>query len=329
MCIDDIIKTHSGFRDFGLKTGIGYLDDSIRFAPGRMNLVTGIPSSGKSAFIDMLMICLSIIHCKKWVIFSPEHLVSEHTEKLIEIYLGKSVSPIDYNGNYLDKSMYATKKEIDNALEYINSHFTFVDSDEQSCTIEDILSAVKQCMDEEGDIMGYLLDPWNHVEHKKTAQESTTDYISRALSKIGRFTKKHHLIFFLVVHPKKMELDKNGKIKIPTAYDIADSAHWFNKLDNIITVHRQDKLQTLTEIHIQKVKSRHHGKLSVCELDWDFVSGRYKPTNFTKFGLPNPEKHRPNTVYNYNTLFMDEDPTTGKKYEIVDINLNLNFSPQP
>jgi twinkle protein len=64
---------------------------------------------------------------------------------------------------------------------------------------------------------------------------------------------------------------------VPTPYDLAGSAHWFNKADNIITVHRDvaDVHSTEVEIHVQKVRFKHIGRVGLVTLRYDRVTGRY------------------------------------------------------
>ena len=50
---------------------------------------------------------------------------------------------------------------------------------------------------------------------------------------------------------------------MPTFFDVAGGAHWGNKMDNIITVHRTDKTdpRSPVQIHVQKVRFKHIGEV--------------------------------------------------------------------
>jgi len=81
----------------------------------------------------------------------------------------------------------------------------------------------------------------------------------------------------VVAHPSKLLRGADGKRPVPTPYDIAGSAHWYNKADNIITVHR-DQLEPRdqrVQIHVQKVRFKHMGRIGLAELMYDRVTGRY------------------------------------------------------
>ncbi len=54
-----------------------------------MYLLTGIPSSGKSTWLDNVIMNSIRMHDYKWAIFSPEsHPIELHLKQLIEIYSG-------------------------------------------------------------------------------------------------------------------------------------------------------------------------------------------------------------------------------------------------
>jgi twinkle protein len=79
-----------------------------------------------------------------------------------------------------------------------------------------------------------------------------------------------------VVHPTKIQKNKDGTRPVPTPYDISGSAHWYNKADNIITVHREQGTESQdVEIHVQKVRFKHIGHTGLAKLKYDKVTGRY------------------------------------------------------
>jgi twinkle protein len=66
----------------GESTGYMQLDELMKIPAGQLIIVTGIPSHGKSEFIDQLAIKLKIMN---WLYFSPENLPYEsHIAKLVE-----------------------------------------------------------------------------------------------------------------------------------------------------------------------------------------------------------------------------------------------------
>jgi twinkle protein len=98
--------------------------------------------------------------------------------------------------------------------------------------------------------------------------------VSEQLSWITHFTRTNYAHFWLVAHPKKPDKDQAGKA--PTPYSISDSAHFYSKPDNIITVHRNQLEESQqVEIHVQKCRFKHIGRIGMVRLQYDRVTGRY------------------------------------------------------
>ena len=70
---------------------------------------------------------------------------------------------------------------------------------------------------------------------------------------------------------------EGGKTPVPTLYDVSGSAHWANKPDLGIVVHRPDPVQepTRADIYIRKVRFKSVGKIGVASLQHDPATGRY------------------------------------------------------
>jgi twinkle protein len=74
-----------------------------------------------------------------------------------------------------------------------------------------------------------------------------------------------------------IQKDKDtGRRAVPTLSDVSGSAHWWNKADFGIVVHRDQGAETNdTQIHVQKVRFKHMGKQGMVTLKWDRISGQY------------------------------------------------------
>src|SRR6185369_5792866 len=122
---------------------------------------------------------------------------------------------------------------------------------------------------------GVVLDPWNALESLRPPSMSETDYIGNSLTEAVTWVRDHKLHLWIVAHPAKMFRDKGGERPVPTPYDIAGSANWFNKPDNIITVHRPDYDDNRVHVHVQKVRFKNLGRVGVAELLYHRVTGTY------------------------------------------------------
>lgn len=245
---------------------IGYedFDKLLGFTKGQVTTVTGIPSSGKSEFIDQIVVRLAQIHDWKFAMFSAENQPEElHFSKLAEKYIGK---------RFFGDSMFRmTPLEVGHAKVFFDDHIYFVEMSEENITLDGLLNKVKELILRKG-INAFVLDPWNYLEHKIPNGYTETQYISESLTKISRFAKLYSIHFILVAHPTKIRKE-NGKFNVPNLYDIAGSAHFFNKTDNGFCVYRDDDI---VEIHVQKVRFKYNGEKGLARFTWDKTSGRYE-----------------------------------------------------
>ena len=95
------------------------------------------------------------------------------------------------------------------------------------------------------------------------------------LGKVKRFAQAHGVHVWFVAHPTKMHRE-SGKIPVPTLYDISASAHWANKCDLGIVIHRERfDGDEHVDIHIKKVRFKAVGKPGKATLRYDRPTGRY------------------------------------------------------
>ncbi len=258
------------------KTGFSDFDNMIRFFPRKTAIWTGISSHGKSNFIDQVFMNLSKKGGQKFAIFSPEHDTSDHLERLIEIYTGKTL----VFGKDSYKMTWQEKKE---AQDFINEHFKFIIPKDELFTLDKIYDAVEGAVVKYG-VNGLVIDPWNMITHKRQSFESDGDYIARAYALMKRKAREFNIHQHLVAHPTKLPLGSNGLYMVPTAMNISGSANWYNMSDIIMVAYRRfgtggtmtgkDKW---TEIYCQKRKQKYMGKLGVCKFTFNNNNQRFTP----------------------------------------------------
>jgi twinkle protein len=262
---DEVWKLREVGRERGLRTGIAALDPYIRIAPGQLTLVTGIPNHGKSEFIDALTVNLANSQAgseREWVTAacSFENAPPDHEIKLAEKYLGMPFSGM-------------ADDELTAALDWIEQHYVFIRSEENvAATIDWVLEKARGCVFRHG-ATGLIIDPYNELEHSRPVSMTETEYVSQLLAKLKRFATNHGVHVWIVAHPTKMQ-PKDGKMPVPTLYDVSGSANWLNKCDLGIVVHR-DFENDKAEIHIQKVRDKWVGQPGQVTLDYDRATGRY------------------------------------------------------
>jgi twinkle protein len=262
----EVMDLHkSGGLPRGDSTGWGCVDDLYTVLPGQWTVVTGIPQSGKSEWLDAMLMNLAESEQWQFAMFSPENWpVATHVVKMLEKRLRKP-----FGAGPTER---ITEKEAADAQLWLYERFYWLNPKESDP--EYLLELAKDAKFP-GKKLGIVLDPWNTLDHLRGGL-SETDYISSVLTRVTRIVRETKAHVWLVVHPAKIQKDREGKRPVPTPYDISGSAHWYNKADNIITVHRNQAEQTQeVEIHVQKVRFKHVGHLGMTSLLYDRITGRY------------------------------------------------------
>jgi twinkle protein len=254
----------------GLSTGWDNLDGLYTVGTGQLTIVTGIPSHGKSEFLDALMVNLAKTHGWIFAVCSPENLpLSRHVAKIAEKYTRKPFFP--------GRQERMSPNEWAQAIQWIHEHFYWIVPDD-AMSIQTLLAKTKALVFRHG-VRGLVLDPWNEFEHKRPPSYTETEYIAETLGKITRFARRTGIHVWLVAHPSKLYRKDDGTYPVPTPYDISGSAHWRNKATNCLCVWRDDQDNTTArvEVHVQKVRFKSYGRQGMGEFKWDRGTGCYYP----------------------------------------------------
>jgi len=252
-----------------VSTGWAELDQFYRVRPGEFTVVTGIPGSGKSNFMDALVVNLARHHGWRVALFSPENQpVEDHVARMIE----KRLESPFYEG----PSARMSEADMEVGMEWVMEHlFWYLPPEEDDWTIENILAAAKQLVRQKG-IQGLVIDPWNELECARPREMTETEYISRVLKRIRQFARQNSVHVWVVAHPQKLTRDSDGNYPVPTMYDIAGSAHWRNKADNGLCVWRdfQDE-RAPVKVIVQKIRFRQNGRLGEARFRYQPITATY------------------------------------------------------
>ncbi len=254
----------------GVTCGISeQFDKHLTFYGGQLTIITGIPGSGKSEFIDAIMTSISKKYGWDWGICSFECEPKIHVTKLAEKFTDKS---FDFRVNP-EHRMNPT--EFEYAIGMIDKHFHFMNLNKIGLTIEQIIDKAEEFVLRYG-IKGFLFDPWNCIE-TDVEGEDTTNLVLKRINKLIAFLDKYKVHGFLVAHPTKLRKDlKTGKYEIPTLYSISGSAHFFNRTHNGMSIYR-DFESGVVDVYIQKVKHSWLGKLGFCSFNFNTYTRKYSP----------------------------------------------------
>ena len=258
---DEFQSLYEQGKPKGVSTGIQSVDDLFTLQTGYLNIVTGYPGDGKSAFLDQLIVNVGKTYGWKTCYCSFEKPPSLHAVQLAQILTGKPF--------FEGQNPRMSQEEKDYAKDWINEHILFQDyMDGGMPTIEAILEKGASAVMRYG-IRILVIDPFNFIHSDYKGLES--DMVSDMLTKVQLFCKQHDILCFFVAHPTKPA--ERGKKTVVTGVDIAKSMAWFSKADLGLTVFRGD---SNVEVHCWKARWGWQAKVGNTSLTFNPLNGRYE-----------------------------------------------------
>ena len=259
--VTDFVK--NGFKP-GFQIGLQNFDDIFSTYTGQFITVTGIPSSGKSDFVDQMVVGYNANYGWKTAFASPENAPTYlHAHKLMRKTWGDMPTRADIGS--------AKWNEVS---EHVNDNYFFIDMDKYS--LESVLRKGAELVKRKG-IKCLVIDPFNKIRDIDCKTEDVNRYTMEYLTKIEMFCKKYDVLTFIVAHPTKMYKDSNGKIEEPTMYNIKGGGEWYDASYHGILVHRDYDAKTV-KAKVLKVKFQNLGENGAeAHFKWEHKSGRFIP----------------------------------------------------
>ena len=257
----DFVK--NGFKP-GYQIGIENFDQIFSTYTGQFITVTGIPSSGKSDFVDQMVVGYNNNYGWKTAYASPENQpVYLHAHKLMRKHWQDMPRVGDIGG---DKWQQVT--------DHVNDNYFFIDMDKYS--LESVLRKGAELVKRKG-IKCLVLDPFNKIRDVDAKSDDVNRYTMDYLAKIEAFCKKYDVLTFIVAHPTKMYKGQDGKIEEPTMYNIKGGGEWYDASYHGLLVHRDYDAKT-TKVKVLKVKFQNLGENGAeAHFTWEPRSGSFVP----------------------------------------------------
>jgi len=254
---------HNGFKP-GFQVGLENFDRIFSTYTSQFITVTGIPSSGKSDFVDQMCIGYNRNYGWKTAFASPENKPNFlHAHKLIR-KTWEGLPTKDDVGSAKWKSV----------TDHINDNYFFIDMDRY--TLEDVLRKGAELVKRKG-IKCLVIDPFNKIRDVDCKTEDVNRYTMEYLTKIETFAKKYDVLVIVVAHPTKMYKDKDGKMEEPTMYSIKGGGEWYDASYHGLLVHRDYEAKTV-KAKVLKVKFQNLGENQAeAHFNWEPKSGSYIP----------------------------------------------------
>ena len=259
-----------GFKP-GFQVGLENFDRIFSTYTGQFITVTGIPSSGKSDFVDQMVIGYNQNYGWKTAFASPENIPTYlHAHKLMrKVWQGMPTAEDIHTDRW------------NQIADHCNNNFFHIDMERY--TLESVLRKGAELVKRKG-IKCLVIDPFNKVRDVDCKTEDVNRYTMEYLTKIETFAKKFDVLVFVVAHPTKMYKDKDGKIEEPTMYNIKGGGEWYDASYHGLLVHRDYEEKTV-KAKVLKVKFQNLGENGAeAHFKWEPKSGCFIPHELIDIG---------------------------------------------
>ena len=266
--ITDFVR--NGFKK-GYQVGLQNFDNIFSTYTGQFITVTGIPSSGKSDFVDQMVVGYNRNYNWKTAFASPENAPTYlHAHKLMRKVWEDMPTKQDIGSTKWNQ-----------VAEHVNDNFFFIDMERY--TLESVLRKGAELVKRKG-IKCLVIDPFNKIRDVDCKTEDVNRYTMEYLTKIETFAKKFDVLVFIVAHPTKMYKDKDGKIEEPTMYNIKGGGEWYDASYHGLLVHRDYEAKTV-KAKVLKVKFQNLGENGAeAHFKWERRSGCFIPHELASIG---------------------------------------------
>ena len=258
--VTDFVR--NGFKP-GFQIGLQNFDDIFSTYTGQFITVTGIPSSGKSDFVDQMVIGYNNNYGWKTAFASPENQPTYlHAHKLMRKTWQGMPTAADIDTDRWNE-----------VADHCNSNYYHIDMERY--TLDSVLRKGAELVKRKG-IKCLVIDPFNKVRDVG-GSDDVNRYTMEYLAKIEIFAKKYDVLVFIVAHPTKMYKTQDGKIEEPTMYNIKGGGEWYDASYHGILVHR-DYEQKTVKAKVLKVKFQNLGENGAeAHFKWEPKSGCFIP----------------------------------------------------
>tara|TARA_B100000768_G_scaffold92770_1_gene86749 strand:+ start:463 stop:2169 length:1707 start_codon:yes stop_codon:yes gene_type:complete len=264
---DEITEfVRNGFTP-GFQVGLEDFDNIFSTYTGQFITVTGIPSSGKSDFVDQMVVGYNKRYNWKTAYASPENVPTFlHAHKLMRKHWEGMPAKDDIGGDKWNQ-----------IADHCNANYFHIDMERYS--LEAVLKKGAELVKRKG-IKCLVIDPFNKVRDIDAASDDVNRYTMDYLTKIEVFAKKYDVLVFVVAHPTKMyKNQKTGEIEEPTMYSIKGGGEWYDASYHGLLVHRDYEANTV-KVKVLKCKFQNLGTNGAeTHFTWENKSGCYIPLN--------------------------------------------------
>ena len=252
-----------GFKS-GYQIGLDNFDSIFSTYTGQFITVTGVPSSGKSDFVDRMVVGYQMKYGWKTAFASPENKPTFlHAHKLMRKV-----------GNWMPSKVDINTEKWKKVTEMVNNNFYFIENERYD--LDAVLEKGAELVKRKG-IKCLVIDPYNKVKMNGANAMSIPDATMEYLTRIETFAKKYDVLVIVVAHPTKMYKKEDGTLDEPNMYNIKGGGEWYDASYHGLLVHRDYNKGTV-KVKVLKVKFQNLGENHAeAYFKWDKMSSNYFP----------------------------------------------------
>lgn len=254
----DILEVMMGNYDKGYDVGMGMLTDRI-FHPtsdGGLIILTGIPNSGKTDFLNCMMAHLMFQRQKRVAFFSFEKPVkAKHVREIARVALGvEDTASMDQTMEERDAREVNSK-----VISYLTQHMVDFDTKTRLPDSDYIIAMAERDMHKHG-LDFLVIDPYVFIDMTEGGSRATeTEKVRLMLTKLQAWSRARRVWTIVVAHPRIQYKDGHESFPPLDIYSIAGSAQWANLADFLFTVRRMNKPEegkSYTIVEMLKVRDQ-------------------------------------------------------------------------
>ena len=262
----DILEVMMGIYDKGYDVGMGMKTDRI-FHPtsdGGLIILTGIPNSGKTDFLNCMMAHLMFQRQKRIAFFSFEKPIkAKHVREIARVALGvEDTASMDHTMKESEA------REVNSQIiNYMTEHMVDFDTKTRLPDSDYIIAMAERDMRKHG-LDFLVIDPYVFIDMTEGGSRATeTEKVRLMLTKLQAWSRTRHIWTVVVAHPRIQYKDGHEAFPPLDIYSVAGSAQWANLADFLLTVNRISKPEEgkmFTIVEMLKVRDQefcHPGKV--------------------------------------------------------------------
>lgn len=240
---------------------------------GYLHVLAGVPSAGKSRFVNNVLVNLARRYGIHSSLFVPESLpVEVHSARLIGVHAGLPFGkPTDVERIPLDK--------LYESAEWVDRHFQWLNPENRS--IDEIFRLFDINRKQFGSRL-LVIDPFNYVSYREVSDASDSALqTEQILAKIVTYARTYQVAILVIAHPKQQQIGKQtGEYPVISPYDLYGGSHWFNRSDFIFSLWRSVREPTMPiKLFVKKSKLEEVARTShlPAEFTYNETTSLYTP----------------------------------------------------